>query len=143
MRRMANQIMPHRRRKEQRTDYHQRLRLLKSGQPRLVVRLSNSSITCQIVLHDPKGDKTIASATSFELRKHGWKGNTGNMPAAYLTGYLCGHKAKKKGTKEAIMDMGLHHSVKGSRIYSALKGAIDAGLTIPHSLLLRADEVIQ
>jgi len=130
---MSSQIMPHRRRREQRTDYHQRLRLLKSGKPRFVVRLSGNSVTCQIVMHDSKGDRTVACSTAFELRKHGWKGHTGNIPAAYLTGYLCGQKAKKEKVREAIMDTGLHHSVKGSRIYSALKGALDAGMQIPHS----------
>ncbi|MGM0388528.1 MAG: 50S ribosomal protein L18, partial [Natrinema limicola] len=33
--------VPMRRRREVRTDYHQRLRLLKSGKPRLVARKSN------------------------------------------------------------------------------------------------------
>jgi large subunit ribosomal protein L18 len=133
MRRMSIQIMPHRRRREQRTDYRQRLRLLKSRKPRLVVRASVNSITCQIISHDPKGDRTIVIATSLELRKHGWKGHTGNLPAAYLTGFLCGQKAKKHNVKEAILDTGLHTSVKGSRIYASLKGAIDSGLDIPHS----------
>jgi large subunit ribosomal protein L18 len=133
MRRMSSQIMPHRRRREQRTDYRQRLRLLKSGKPRLVIRASVNSMTCQIISHDSKGDRTLASASSLELRKHGWKGHTGNLPAAYLTGFLCGQKAKKHKVKEAILDMGLHISVKGSRIYAALKGAIDSGLEIPHS----------
>jgi len=133
MRRMSSQIMPHRRRREQRTDYRQRLRLLKSRKPRLVVRASVNSITCQIVSHDSKGDRTLVSASSLELKKHGWKGHTGNLPAAYLTGFLCGQKAKKHKVKEAVLDMGLHISVKGSRIYASLKGAIDSGLDIPHS----------
>ena len=133
MRRMKIRIVPHRRRREQRTDYRQRLRLLKSRKPRFVVRASVNSITCQIISHDPKGDRTLVSATSLELKKHGWKGHTGNIPAAYLTGFLCGQKAKKHKVKEAILDMGLHISVKGSRIYASLKGAIDSGLDIPHS----------
>jgi len=132
MRRMKIRIVPHRRRREQRTDYKMRLRLLKSGKPRLVVRLSGRSVTCQIILHDSKGDRTIASATAFELKKHGWKGHTGNLPAAYLTGYLCGQKAKGK-IREAVLDMGLHTSVKGSRIYAALKGVLDSGIQVPHS----------
>src|SRR3972149_3806725 len=107
MRRMSSQIMPHRRRREQRTDYRQRLRLLKSRKPRFVVRASVNSITCQIISHDTKGDRTLVSATSLELKKHGWKGHTGNIPAAYLTGFLCGQKAKKHKVKEAILDMGL------------------------------------
>jgi large subunit ribosomal protein L18 len=124
--------VPHRRRREQKTDYKQRLALLKSGKPRLVVRASVGSITCQIIAHDTKGDRTVATATAFELRKHGWKGGTGNLPAAYLTGYLCGHKAKGK-VKEAVLDLGLQSSAKGGRIFSALKGALDAGLHVPHS----------
>ena len=134
MRRMKIRIVPHRRRREQRTDYRQRLRLLKSRKPRFVVRASVNSITCQIVSHSPSGDRTLVSATSLELKKHGWKGHTGNLPAAYLTGFLCGQKAKKHKVKEAILDMGLHISVKGSRIYASLKGAIDSGLDIPHSV---------
>ena len=134
MRRMKIRIVPHRRRREQRTDYRQRLRLLKSRKPRFVVRASVNSITCQIISHDSKGDRTLVSATSLELKKHGWKGHTGNIPAAYLTGFLCGQKAKKHKVKEAILDMGLHISVKGSRIYASLKGAIDSGLDIPHSV---------
>jgi len=133
MRRMKIRIVPHRRRREQRTDYRLRLRLLKSRKPRFVVRASVNSITCQIISHDSKGDRTLVSATSLELKKHGWKGHTGNLPAAYLTGFLCGQKAKKHKVKEAILDMGLHISVKGSRIYASLKGAIDSGLDIPHS----------
>ena len=34
---------------------------------------------------------------------------------------------------EAILDTGLHKSSKGSRIYAALKGVIDAGIHVPHS----------
>lgn len=29
--------------------------------------------------------------------------------------------------------MGLHSSTKGSRVYAALKGIIDAGVNVPHS----------
>jgi large subunit ribosomal protein L18 len=130
---MSSQIMPHRRRREQRTDYRQRLRLLKSRKPRLVVRASVNSVTCQIVLHDSRGDRTLVAASSLELRKHGWKGHTGNIPAAYLAGFLCGQKARKHSVKGAILDIGLHTSAKGSRIYAALKGAVDSGLEIPHS----------
>ena len=46
---------------------------------------------------------------------------------------LIGNKAKKKNIKELVLDIGLQKSVKGSRIYSLLKGCIDAGLNIPHS----------
>ncbi len=126
-------IVPHRRRREAKTDYRQRLELLKSGKNRLVIRRSVSNMTCQVVQYGKAGDKTLATADSRQLKKFGWKANTGNLPSAYLTGYLCGLKAKAAKVTDAIMDMGLYDSVKGSRVYACLKGALDAGLKIPHS----------
>jgi len=55
-----------------------------------------------------------------------------NTSAAYLTGYLAGKLALQKGIKEAILDIGLQRPVKGSRVFAALKGLLDAGLEIPH-----------
>jgi large subunit ribosomal protein L18 len=75
-------------------------------------------------------------AHSKELAEFGWKNATANLPAAYLTGLLCGLRGTKKGVKTAILDIGLCPSIAGSKTYAALKGAIDAGLKIP------ADEVI-
>ena len=126
-------VIAHRRRREGRTDYRQRLALLRSGKARLVIRRSLNSITCQIVRHNPNGDQTAVTVSSGSLKSFGWKGSYGNLPAAYLTGMLCGIEAKKKGIKEAVLDMGLHTSTKGSRIYSALKGCLDAGIDVPHS----------
>lgn len=115
------------------TDYRKRLKLLLANKPRLVVRKSLKNILVQIVEYDEKGDKVILSAHSSELKKYGWQGNKGNIPTSYLVGLLVGNKAKKKDIKELILDIGLQNSVKGSRIYSLLKGCIDAGLVIPHS----------
>ena len=77
--------------------------------------------------YNPEGDRIIASAHSNELKKYGWKFNRGNIPAAYLTGLSLGGKAKGK---EAVLDLGLQSSIKGGRLYAALKGAIDGGLRI-------------
>ena len=126
-------VIGHRRRREQRTDYRHRLALLKSGKPRLIIRRSVNSITCQIAEHNAKGDRSLVTVTSRELDKFGWKGRKGNLPGAYLTGMLCGIEAKKKGVKNAVLDTGLHTSTKGSRIYGALKGVLDAGIDVPHS----------
>jgi len=120
-----------RRRRESKTDYSKRLALLKSGKPRLTVRKSNNSTICEVVSYNPKGDETNAYFTSTVLKKMGWKNHCGNTPSSYLTGYACAKKAIKAGVKEAVLDIGLISPIHGSRIFAALKGAIDAGLKIP------------
>ena len=126
--------VPFRRRREGKTNYHKRLALLKSGKPRLVVRKTLNHHIAQIVLYDPKGDKTVVSAHTRELmRDFGWRGHGGNTPSAYLLGLLIGYKALEKGINEAILDIGLHPPTRGSSIFAVLKGAVDAGLDVPHS----------
>jgi len=126
--------VPFRRRREGKTNYHKRLRLLKSKKPRLVVRKTLNHHIAQIVVYDPKGDRTVVSAHTRELiRDFGWKGHTGNTPSAYLLGLLLGYRAKKAGIEEAILDTGLHPPTRGSSIFAVLKGAVDAGLNVPHS----------
>src|SRR3989344_3613925 len=126
-------IVPHRRRREGRTDYRKRLRLLKSRTARLVVRKSTNNLTCQIVNYKQTGDVVVTHSDSRELKSFGWNFHTGNLSAAYLTGLLCGVRAKENKVKQAILDTGLYPSVGGTRIYSTLKGAVDGGLEIPHS----------
>jgi len=122
-----------RRRREGKTDYRKRLKLLSSGKPRLVLRRSLRYITAQIVSYDPKGDKTLLAVNSAVLKKLGWNHSCKNTQAAYLTGLLIGRKALEKGVKEAVLDLGLYPSVRGSRFYAAVKGALEAGLRIPCS----------
>ena len=122
--------MPFRRRREERTNYKKRLALLKSGKLRLVVRKTNNNSIVQVVQYDPKGDKFLVVAQSAELKKLGWAKHTGNLAAAYLTGYLCSKKARKQNFTEAVLDIGLLTPVHGSGIFSALKGAVDGGLNV-------------
>jgi len=125
--------VPYRRRREGKTNYRLRRALVLSGLPRLVVRGSVRHITVQLVKAEDMGDKVLASAHSGELLKHyGWRGNCGNLPAAYLTGLLGGRRASAKGVKEAILDIGLQSPSKGARAFAALKGFMDAGIDIPH-----------
>jgi large subunit ribosomal protein L18 len=123
--------MPFKRRRLGKTDYTNRLKLLTSKKPRLVVRRSSNYIKAQIINFDKIGDKTLASASSQELKKMGWKFSTNNLPASYLTGMIIAKKAGKKGVKEAVLDSGLYASTKGNRIYALVKGAIDGGLKVP------------
>jgi large subunit ribosomal protein L18 len=122
-----------RRRREVRTDYHQRLRLLKSGKPRLVARKSNKHATAQLIVPGTQGDETLASATSEDLADFGWEAPTGNLPAAYLTGLLAGKRALDAGVEEAVLDIGLNTATPGSKVFAVQEGAIDAGLDIPHN----------
>ncbi|MFB6233074.1 MAG: 50S ribosomal protein L18 [Haloarculaceae archaeon] len=131
--------VPMRRRREARTDYHQRLRLLKSGKPRLVARTSNKHVRAQLVTTSPRGDQTIASAHSGDLREYGWEAPTGNMPAAYLTGLLAGLRALEAGLAEAVLDIGLNSPTPGSKVFAVQEGAIDAGLEVPHNDAVLAD----
>ena len=125
--------VPMRRRREARTDYHQRLRLLKSGKPRLVARKSNKQVRAQLVTTGPNGDQTAAAAESNDLAEYGWEAPTGNMPAAYLTGLLAGLRAIEAGIEQAVLDIGLNSPTPGSKVFAIQEGAIDAGLEIPHN----------
>ncbi|SFS51731.1 50S ribosomal protein L18 [Halostagnicola kamekurae] len=131
--------VPMRRRREVRTDYHQRLRLLKSGKPRLVARKSNKHTTAQLISPGPQGDETIASAHSSDLAEYGWEAPTGNIPAAYLTGLLAGKRAVESDLEEAVLDIGLNTATPGNKAFAVQEGAIDAGIEIPHNDSVLAD----
>ncbi|MGZ4850456.1 MAG: 50S ribosomal protein L18, partial [Candidatus Bathyarchaeia archaeon] len=134
MARSSNYRVQLRRRREGKTDYQARKALVSSRKPRLVTRPANRNITIQILIAKPHGDEVLAAANSRELVKnYSWKAPTGNIPAAYLTGLLCGSKAKSNGIKEAILDIGLVAPTKGAKIFAALNGVLDAGIEIPHS----------
>ena len=124
--------VPFRRRREGKTDYRKRLELLLSRKPRVVVRRSNKLIRIQLIKEDSKGDRTILSSNSSELRNYGYDGGLSNIPAAYLTGLLFGKKATEDDFGEAIFDSGLQAPVHGSALFAALKGAIISGMEIPH-----------
>jgi len=124
--------LPFRRRREGRTNYNKRKKLVVSGKPRFVIRPTNKHLAAQVIRAGPEGDFVLATAHSSELKAFGWKAPCGNMPAAYLTGLLAGRRAKASGVSEAILDIGLYSRGPGSRIFAAAKGALDAGLTIPH-----------
>lgn len=123
----------HRRRREGLTDYRQRFRLLKSGQPRLVVRVSNNHVRVHLERVGMFGDETEAFATSDDLADFGWEAPTGNLPAAYLTGLLAGTRALDAGVTAAVLDIGLHSPTPGAKVFAAQEGAIDAGMDIPHN----------
>ncbi len=137
-----------RRRLESKTDYKARLALLKSEKPRLVVRKTNRYVIAQIVSSEMAQDKVVIGMTSKILLSKGlpaeMAGSLKTLGASYLTGFLLGKAALKAGIKEAVLDAGMHINVKNSRIYAVLKGAVDAGLSIPHTKeILPSMEIIK
>ena len=132
--------MPFRRRREGRTNYHVRYKLILSKKPRVVVRKSNASTTLQLVIAEQKGDKTLLTVNSRDLKNFGFAASLSNLPAAYLTGLLFGKKMLALGIDEGIADIGLHASTKGNRIYAAIKGVVDAGVNVPHGSEILPDD---
>jgi len=160
--------VPMKRRRQAKTNYAKRQKMIRQDlkrpnyqQTRLVVRISGTTVTCQMVKAYVKGDRTIASACSSELRNYNITYGLKNFSACYLTGFLLGcrvmrqsklHKIYKGNTQDvgvahlemtldgqpatfrAILDMGLKASTKGGKVYAALKGVTDAGVFVPHSV---------
>lgn len=124
--------VPFRRRREGRTDYRNRLGLLKSDTTRVVVRRTNGNVIVQFVDWAQDGDQVKVTAVGQELAQLGWTGSAKNTPAAYLTGLLAGQRAAKAGIDSAVLDIGRHAPVRGSKVFAALKGVLDAGIEIPH-----------
>jgi large subunit ribosomal protein L18 len=122
-----------RRRREGKTDYRVRLRLLRSGEPRAVVRFSGRRVRVSIVRYDPVGDRVVAAAESAELGRLGFPSTSlASTPAAYLTAYLAGLRSKSAGEESAVLDTGIRHPTQGGRLSAALKGLLDSGLDVPH-----------
>jgi len=123
-----NERVPHKRRRKQQTDYQQRKKLIQSGKPRAVVRTSNKHAQTHIAHFQTDGDENTAHAVSKELEEYGWEHATGNLPAAYLTGFLTGIRADED---TAILDLGLREKKDGGRVFAAVQGMNDAGLEVP------------
>lgn len=132
--------VPFRRRRQYKTNYRYRLRLLKSNQTRAVIRKSLNHTRIQFIKYDQDGDLVLVSASSNELRKLGWDLSTSNLPAAYLTGLLAGLRATEKKIDSAVLDIGLHPPIRGSKLYASLRGILDAGVSIPHGDEIFPDE---
>ena len=120
-----------RRRREGKTDYYQRQRLIVSGKNRMVIRKTNRHIIVQLVAAKMEGDYTLVQVNSKDLVNYGYKGYLGNTPAAYLSGLLFAVRAKNAGYEEGIADIGLQVASAGARVFAAVKGAVEAGFEVP------------
>ncbi len=125
------------RKRQRKTNYRKRFKLLKAGLSRVVIRKTNKYINIQFVSSYEAKDKVIIGVSSIDLLKYGWpkekKGSLKSIPASYLTGYLAGKKTLNGKRDKFILDIGLQRNVHGGRIYAALKGVIDSGVNIAYN----------
>ncbi|CAG5041922.1 unnamed protein product [Parnassius apollo] len=156
------------RRREGKTDYYARKRLVvqdknKYNTPkyRLIVRLSNKDVTCQVAYSRIEGDHIVCAAYSHELPQYGVKVGLTNYAAAYCTGLLLARRLLQRlgldslytgatevtgdeynvepvdngpGAFRCFLDVGLARTSTGARVFGAMKGAVDGGLNVPHSI---------
>lgn len=125
-----------RRRRESKTDYSKRIKLLKGGTPRLIFRKTNRYILTQYVRSKEAQDTVITGMSSKNLKKYGWpkefEGSLKSMPASYLTGLSIGKKIIEEKLETPIVDFGMIRSLNKTRAYAFLKGLIDAGIEIKY-----------
>jgi large subunit ribosomal protein L5e len=127
---------------------------------RLVVRITNRFTLAQVVYSKIQGDVVMAQASSQELPEYGVKVGLGNWAAAYCTGLLVARRlltkvgladkyegvAEPDGTFSEVeplddgprpfkvfLDVGLHRTSTGAKIFAVMKGASDGGLYVPHN----------
>ncbi len=123
-----------RRRKENKTDYNIRIKLLKGEAPRVVFRKTNRYILAEYIISEEAKDKVLLGITSKILLKYGWPedrvGSLKSIPASYLTGFLFGKKISEKKLETPVLDIGMIRNVRKSRVFSFIKGLIDSGIKI-------------
>lgn len=120
----------YRRKREGKTNYKKRIKIVSGKKIRAVIRISNKNLLIQAIEYSKTGDKIKTSAHSKQLSKLGWKASQNNTSAAYLLGLLFGKKAKEKGIKEVIADVGMTTVTKGNLVMAAVKGIKDSGIKI-------------
>lgn len=123
-----------RRRREYKTDYLKRLKLLKSGKPRVVFRKTNKYVISQYITSNEAQDKVEIGFDSRDLLKYGWpnefKGSLKSISASYLLGYLMGKRILKDKKEKPIIDFGMIQSLHKTKVFAFVKGLIDSGLDI-------------
>ena len=122
------------RRKQYKTDYGKRLKLLKGEKPRVVFRRTNKYILAQYVESEEAKDKVILGMSSKKLMEYGWpkdaQGSLKSITACYLIGYLIGKKIIDNKLEKPIIDFGMIRMIHKGKSYAFIKGIIDSGLKI-------------
>jgi len=128
---------------------------------RMVVRFTNRDVIAQMVRAKIEGDYVYSAAYGHELARYGIPVGHSNYASAYAVGLLLARRTLTKfgiadkyqgqtavngedynvtpvadGPRplRAILDTGLKRTSTGSRVFATLKGAVDGGIDIPHSV---------
>lgn len=123
-----------RRRTEGKTDYAKRIKLLKSGMPRVAFRKTNRYVIAEYITSKEAQDKIELGITSKKLMEFGWpkefEGSLKSVPASYLTGLLIGKEMIKNKMKTPIVDFGMTRVIGGNKAFAFINGLVDAGVKI-------------
>jgi len=123
-------MVPFRRKREGKTNYDRRIKLLKSNQIRLLVSYGSKDIRAQAIKFNLKGDEVLADANAKSLKGFGWDFSCSNLPASYLFGYYFGKLLIEKGISTVIFDTGIVTPKSGGKYYSFAKGIIDSKVSM-------------
>ncbi|XP_011385002.2 60S ribosomal protein L5-like [Pteropus vampyrus] len=134
-------------------------------------QITNLFFLLQIAYARIEGDMIVCAAYAHELPKYGVKVGLTNYAAAYCTGLLLARRLLNRfgmdkiyegqvevtgdeynvesidgqpGAFTCYLDAGLARTTTGNKVFGALKGAVDGGLSIPHRyavLLFRGYEM--
>uniref|UniRef100_A0A2K5NXP7 Large ribosomal subunit protein uL18 C-terminal eukaryotes domain-containing protein n=1 Tax=Cercocebus atys TaxID=9531 RepID=A0A2K5NXP7_CERAT len=150
------------------TDYYAWKRLVmqnknkyKTHKYRMIIRVTNRGIICQIAYARIEGDMIVCAAYANELPKYGVKVDLTNYAAAYCIGLLLARRLLNRfgmdkicecqvegtgdeynvenshgqpGAVTCYLDAGLARTNTGNKVLGALKSAVDGGLSIPHKV---------
>ncbi|KFO29295.1 60S ribosomal protein L5 [Fukomys damarensis] len=127
---------------------------------RMIAHVTNRGIICQTAYAHIEGAMILCAAYAHELPQHGVKVGLTNYAAAYCTGLLLAQSLLNRfgmdkvyegqvevtgdeynvesmdgqpGPFTCYLDAGLPRTTTGSKVFRALKGAVDGGLSNPHS----------
>uniref|UniRef100_A0A2I3MB74 Large ribosomal subunit protein uL18 n=1 Tax=Papio anubis TaxID=9555 RepID=A0A2I3MB74_PAPAN len=127
---------------------------------RMIVHVTSRDIICQIAYACIEGDMIVCTVYVHELPKYGVKVGLTNYAVAYCAGLLLARRLLNSfgmdkiyegqvemtgdeynvesidgqpGVFTCYLDLGLARTTTGNKVFGALKGAVDGGLSIPHS----------
>uniref|UniRef100_A0A2R9CSE8 Large ribosomal subunit protein uL18 C-terminal eukaryotes domain-containing protein n=1 Tax=Pan paniscus TaxID=9597 RepID=A0A2R9CSE8_PANPA len=127
---------------------------------RMIIRVTNRDIICQIAYALIEGDMIVCAAYAYELPKYGLKVGLTNYAAAHCTGLLlacsllnrfgmdkiCECQVEVTGGEYNVegnhgqpraftcyLEADLARTTTGNKVLGTLKGAVDGGLSVPHS----------